>query len=465
MSNIIIVRAMRNRFRRLFMVAIISMFMACSTDDPGNTTPTPTPGPEPAPTPTEIKSYTIMTYGCGGGELDEYYEACIKVVAQLDPPSHINIVGQMKWSNGYKSEWSNGEGGVTRFSYNHAPKTFDNKHFSDNSFKIDDPANLAEFIEWARDVAPADEYIIVFMGHGNAYHPSFEGDATRAIMRDDESPEYLGLSGIVDAFEAADAHFGLTFMMSCLMNSIEYVTELEPYTNYYLASSHVTSISGGEIYSIVESLMGMSEYDEHSIAEAVTYYIDQDYDMWWCQNPLAIDHTLTKCSNMSELNGAIREFTDIVVGLYDEQAKIGADAMDSRYGFTVATIDKALSEAYYPVNASISESQIEMVQWYRLDYAFDIVDIALKVANATKHGELVSAAEKIKSAATKTITYQRDANLEAVDRVYYTAVLINREQWESLGMELAGYEDTAFDKATGWSRLLKINGATFMHCR
>lgn len=106
-----------------------------------------------------------------------------------------------------------------------------------------------------------------------------------------------------------------------------------------------------------------------------------------------------------------------------------------------------------------------MLQWYRLDYAFDIVDIALKVANATKHGELVSAAEKIKSAATKTITYQRDANLEAVDRVYYTVVLINREQWESLGMELAGYEDTAFDKATGWSRLLKINGATFMHCR
>ena len=439
--------------------------MACNTDDPGNTTPTPTPGPEPAPTPTEIKSYTIMTYGCGGGELDEYYEACIKVVAQLDVPSHIKIVGQMKWSNGYKSEWSDSNGGVTRFSYDHATKKFHNKRVDDNSFKMDDPQNLAEFIAWARDEAPADEYIIVFMGHGNAYHPSFEGDVSRAILRDDENPEYLGLRGIVDAFEATDAHFGLTLMMCCLMNSIEYVTELEPYTNYYLASNHVTSISGGELYCIVKSLMGMSEYDDDSIAEAATYYIDEDYDLCWSQDILTIDHTLTKCSDIAELNKAIREFADIVVGLYDEQSECGADAMSSRYGFNTATINRALGEAYYPVNATFSDSAIGALQWYRMDYAFDIVDIALKVASATKYGKLVSAAEKIKGAAAEAITHQRDANLEAVDRVYYTAVLINRDQWETLGMELAGYEDTAFDKATGWSRLLKANGASFLHCR
>ena len=442
------------------MAVIAVVFVACG--EPNDNPPTPAP---PTPVPPPVRSYTIMTYGCGGRDLDEYYEETIKNVALLDVPPHINIVGQMKWSNGYKSEWSTGDGSVTRFQYNHAAKGFDNEPYRDNSFRIDDSANLAEFITWARETAPADEYVIIFMGHGNAYHPSFDGATTRAIMRDDEEPVYLGLSGIAEAFRSVDAHFSLSFMMCCLMNSIEYITELEPYTDYYLASSHVTSISSGEMYLILESLIGMEEYDDMSLVEAVTQYIDQDYDMWWSQNLLAIDHTLTKCSNVAALNDAIREFTDVVVALYDEEMTIGADAMLARYGFTAADLDEALSGAYYPVNATFSESDIKALEWYRMDYAFDIVDIATKVAAATQHSDVIRTAENIKSAAAAAITYQRDANLLAVERVYYTALLVNQSQWASLGLESAGYENTAFDIATGWSRLLKRNNAKFLHTR
>ena len=442
------------------MAVIAVVFVACGK--PNDNPPTPA---SPTPIPPPVRSYTIMTYGCGGGELDEFYEATIKNVALLDVSQNINIVGQMKWSNGYKSEWSAGDGGVTRFKYNHATAGFDNEPYSDNSFRIDDSANLAEFITWAREEAPADEYVIIFMGHGNAYHPSFDGATTRAIMRDDEEPVYLGLSGIAEAFRSVDAHFSLSFMMCCLMNSIEYITELEPYTDYYLASSHVTSISSGEMYLILESLIGMEEYDDMSLVEAVTQYIDQDYDMWWSQNLLAIDHTLTKCSSVAALNDTIREFTDVVVALYDEEMTIGADAMLARYGFTAADLDEALSGAYYPVNASFSESDIKALEWYRMDYAFDIVDIATKVADATQHSDVIRTAENIKSAAAAAITYQRDANLLAVERVYYTALLVNQSQWASLGLESAGYENTAFDIATGWNRLLKRNNATFLHTR
>lgn len=451
---------MRNLLRILSVVVVLFVMAACGK--PNDNPPTPAP---PTPVPPPVRSYTIMTYGCGGGELDEFYEATIKNVALLDVSQNINIVGQMKWSNDYKSEWSAGDGGVTRFKYNHATAGFDNEPYGDNSFEIDNPSNLAEFITWAREEAPADEYVIIFMGHGNAYHPSFDGATTRAIMRDDEEPVYLGLSGIAEAFRSVDAHFSLSFMMCCLMNSVEYITELEPYTDYYLASSHVTSISSGEIYLILENLIGVEEYDEKSIVEAVTHYLDQDYDMWWSQNLLAIDHTLTKCSNVAALNDAIREFTDVVVALYDEEMTIGAEAMLARYGFTAADIDKALGGAYYPVNATFSESDIKALEWYRMDYAFDIVDIATKVATATQHRDVIRTAENIKSAAAAAITYQCDANLLAVERVYYTALLVNQSQWASLGLESAGYEDTAFDIATGWNRLLKANNATFPHAR
>lgn len=454
---------MKSLMRIIAVVAMAIVMVACV-----NKYPVPTPEPTLRPTPEEpdIYSYTIMIYGCGGATLDSGNEHIISVLSDyLDIPENINIVGQMKWSNGYRSSWSDGKGGVTRLHYNHTTGKYDKESISDNSFRIDDSANLAEFITWAREEAPADEYVIIFMGHGNAYHPNLEGSVTRAIMRDDEVPVYLGLSGIAEAFRSVDAHFCLSFMMCCLMNSIEYITELEPYTDYYLASSHVTSISSGEIYFILESLIGMEEYDEKSIVEAVTHYLDQDYDMWWSQNLLAIDHTLTKCSDVAALNDAICEFTDVVVALYDEEMTIGADAMLARYGFTAADIDKALGGAYYPVNATFSESDIKALEWYRMDYAFDIVDIAIKVADATQHSDVIRTAESIKSAAAAAITYQCDANLLAVERVYYTALLVNQSQWASLGLESAGYRDTTFDRTTGWSRLLKRNNATYIHCR
>lgn len=454
---------MKDIFRFLSLAVVMFAFVACGGDNSDNVEPVQKPKPEP--TPSEIKSYTIMTYGCGGRELDEYYEAAIKVVTQLDVPSHINIVGQMKWSNGYSSEWSTGNGEVTRFKYNHSTEMYDNEYLCDNSFKIDDSSNLVAFIEWAREVAPADQYVIIFMGHGNAYHPGFEGGITRAIMRDDEEVANLGLNAIAEAFEAADAHFGLTSLMCCLMNSVEYVTEIEPYSNYYLASNHVTSISGGEIYLMVESLIGMETYDETSIAVAATYAIAQDYDMWWSNNILAIDHTLTRCRDIAKLNSTIRDFTDVVVSLYDEQKRIGEEAMNDSYGFTTDVIDGALGSAYYPANAMLSQSDIDALEWYRLNYAFDIVDIVSKVAKATKHQDIVRAADDVKNAAAEAIVYQRFVNVVDVDSVYYTAMLINKSQWTTLNVEAAGYEDTAFDKATGWSRLLKVNNASYMHCR
>ena len=34
-------------------------------------------------------------------------------------------------------------------------------------------------------------------------------------------------------------------------------------------------------------------------------------------------------------------------------------------------------------------------------------------------------------------------------------------EWKELGFDEANYEALAFDKATGWSRLLKRNNATY----
>lgn len=445
------------------VVAMAILMVACVNKYPIHT---PEPTPQPTPEKPDVYSYTIMIYGCGGATLDSGNEHIVSVLSDyLELPEHINIVGQMKWSNGYRSSWSDGRGGVTRFQYNHTAKRFDNEAFSDNSFRIDDSANLASFITWARETAPADEYIMVFLGHGNSYHPGFEGDATRGTLRDDEEVAYLGLNAIVDAFETAGTRFSLTYMISCLMNSIEYATELAPYTSYYLAPNHVHALSGAELYSIVEHLISVEQPDATTIVDAVQYFFDSNFDDFLAEESMTLDLTLTKCGKIAALNSEIRKFVDAVVALYDEEATIGADAMLARYGFTTQTIDEALGDVYYPIAAYHSESELQKTEWYRISYGFDIVDIAAQVAVATNDGTLRSAAEKIRNAATQAIAYQRAINLEDVANVYYNVTLVNQQQWASLGYEAAGYEDTTFDRATGWSRLLKRNNATFSHAR
>ena len=454
---------MKSFMRIIAVVAMAIVMVACVNKYPIHT---PKPTPQPKPEKPDVYSYTIMIYGCGGATLDSGNEHIVSVLSDyLELPEHINVVGQMKWSNGYKSEWSTGDGGVTRFKYNHAAKGFDNEPYSDNSFRIDDSANLAEFITWARETAPADEYIMVFLGHGNSYHPGFEGDATRGTLRDDEEVAYLGLNAIVEAFESVDARFSLTYMISCLMNSIEYATELTPYTSYYLAPNHVHALSGAELYSIVEHLISVEQPDATTIVDAVQYFLDSNFDDFLVEESMTLDLTLTKCGKIAALNGEIRKFVDAVVALYDEEATIGADAMLTRYGFTTQTIDEALGNAYYPIAAYHSERELQTTEWYRISYGFDIVDIAAQVAAATNNGTLRSAAEKIRNAATQAIAYQRDINLKDVANVYYNVTLVNQSQWASLGYEATGYESITFDRVTGWNRLLKRNNATFRHVR
>ena len=364
------------------VVAMAIVMVACV-----NKYPVPTPEPTPRPTPEEpdVYSYTIMIYGCGGATLDSGNEHIISVLSDyLDIPENINIVGQMKWSNGYRSSWSDGKGGVTRLQYNHTTGKYDKESISDNSFRIDDSANLAEFITWARETAPADEYIMVFLGHGNSYHPGFEGDATRALLRDDEEIAYLGLEAVVEAFESVDARFSLTYMISCLMNSLEYATELTPYTSYYLAPNHVHALSGAELYSIVEHLISVEKPDATTIVDAVQYFLDLNFDDFLVEESMTLDLTLTKCGKLAALNSEIRRFVDAVVALYDEEATIGADAMLARYGFTMQTIDEALGNAYYPIAAYHSESELQREEWYRISYSFIFIIIS-KIINYTRN--------------------------------------------------------------------------------
>ena len=137
------------------LLLVVLLSVSCGDDTKS------APVVKPQPQPETPKSYTILYYGSGGG-LDDFMEWMIRDVAQVkDIPKSINIVGQVKWDEYHYSENSNGKGGVSRFKYNHKNRVVNYSKYAGPGKRIDDAENLAEFIQWARETAPADEYILV----------------------------------------------------------------------------------------------------------------------------------------------------------------------------------------------------------------------------------------------------------------------------------------------------------------
>lgn len=453
---------MRIRLHHLAIILTL-LISACGKD----TTPQSQPGPEPGPETETKRTFTIMFYCCGG-ELDKYNEEVINIYHKMDTgiAENINVVGQIKWSEGYRSEYADGKGGVSRLKYDHKSNRNIYSKFADAEYHMNCAESLAQFISWAKEEAPADEYIMIFAGHGNGYHPAFDRNDTRGIIRDDKLTSYLGIQDICQACEMTGTHFSLMEMVCCLVNCIEYASELAPYVDYYIASCHVTTISGGELYYITEALMQMEEYDARSIADCAKSLVDMTYDYY--EDPkmhmvLTTEHSITECSKVGNIHEAMRSFVDKVVALYDTELEIGREAMLEQYGFTTEDIDNALSSSYYPVLATFSEEYMKRVEWYRLNFIHEVVDVVYRVAEATLDAEIYAAADSIRKASEEAIYHQRAVNVEAVDKVYYTVTLVNRDQYESLGYADGGYEDSAFDRATGWSRLLKRNNGLYVH--
>ena len=429
---------------KFFVIALLMpAIVSCSME----TDVTPKPVDD-----TPKKSYTVLYYSCSSN-LDNAIAPFFDYVSELNIPEHINVVGQVKWDSG----------DVQRFVFDPESNSAELDDFANVDYRVDNPDHLADFITWARAQAPADEYIMVFCGHGNAYQPAFD-NITRGILRDDNFPStpYLGLGDICQAFDIAginqDNKFALTMMICCLMNTLEYSTELVLYTDYYLASGHVTVATSKELYNLIAGLIEHGQDDEDAIVNSVKYAVDTDYAEVGHVN--VQETTLTKSTRIKKLNESIKSFVGVLCSLYREQVVLGADAMQQKYGFTTADIDNALADSYYYLQPYL-DSGGDTSKWYQCSYSYDIVDIARKVAQATNLEQLLCYAADIEEFAAEAILYQYKYNFDRP--LFHGVTLVNNEEWEELRFDDANYVDLAFDKATGWSSLLKLNKAEFKH--
>ena len=237
--------------------------------------------PEPTPQPAKPTTYTIMLYGCGGGNLDEALDYNLSQLDTHGKTDRVNFTGLIKFSDPRQGDVAT-EG--TRL-YTLTDEGLKNEKVGEANFRMDNPAHLTQFIKDTKEKMPADKYILIFWNHGQEFGASdklpenqdyTEKDKTRSILFDDNvggesMSAYEVEKGIKDAGQKMD----LIYMDLCNTGMAEVYYQLKDCAKYMMAAAAPTPGIGGNYAELVEDLQ-----DNDSLEDAIKEYVPNCVKNW-----------------------------------------------------------------------------------------------------------------------------------------------------------------------------------------
>lgn len=460
---------------RTILVSLFIGFTLMSCDDTPKTGDTPiNNNNNNKPDGNSVPTYTIIYYASGGGAIDAAAGRGLDFAIEksveyfLDKrklDKNVKFTACIKWSKGYEGKYAYGDGGTYRFFIDKENDGHNFELVGDNSYPINEPENIAEFICWSKEVAPADEYIVVFSGHGNGWHPEVgindTIDHTRGIMRDTDTGRYISCEELYEGLRLADTHYRMIFLGSCLMNTMEYVTALSQYSDYILASSHISIMFTTELNYLAHMLeRELKDGSDEAFTEGIYGYLYQDINTTISNTDYVydrIDFMLTDCRKVDAVVNATKVFTDTIIALYDEEESIGEEAFKTKYGATIAEMEMAMAESYYFLGYFLDDSDIYESEYLRQSFTYDLGDIAKRASSALNSTKLKESYEDLHAASTESQAVCYATTLVNKKELHHSVTFTNAEKWEERNYDESGYEESLFDQRTGWSRLLKRN--------
>jgi hypothetical protein len=412
----------------LFYLCVGSLFTSCSKEE----------AEPPLPEPTEAE-YTLMLYGCGGGNLDQPMHLNL-TQALRSVSDKVQLTAQIKYSSNLQDE--DELKGMRRFVLNDANKDseWDEETLLDISTPLYAPETLADFITWSKKVSPAKNYILVIWNHGGGWSPSWDvplNAGTRAVLFDDNVKNDAGnaipmsINQLVAGITQSGVHFKMLYYDACLMGMLENLSELGGVADYALASVHSVPGIGGDYGSLMEHLTKSS-----SFTDAITHYCTDVMELWdLTAGDSFCDIGMTDLSMLPAVNDVLRRVTDELVATYTQQK----DAYNTASQQAYSTLD---SDDW---RVSISNPFI------------DVVDYVQLLAEKSNTPNMVKLAAEMDEVANEALVCRNSSGVVDELQMSWGVTLTNAWLWATLEYEKAAYTSTAFDKASGWSRWLQLN--------
>ena len=455
-------------------------------------------------TPTD--EYTILYYGHGGGNRERFYLSKIEDFynADADVYNRVNVVVNYKFSTTENLEKQDVFDDETRKAYGSKTirwaidptKMFEEQtsapiYGADNA-DITNPDSLANFIKWAVKKYPAKKYMLIVHDHGGGYIPDMDlpdnnTANTRGMLFDDGHDEkHFTAKSFRRALTTANVHFETIFMDACMMNNLEYQFELHDLCDYVIAPTY-SKPSVDCVYHLFPQLLGQPSVD---IEKALGEYCKACVESWDeglepdDDLPFYTDMTVTRTASIPHLGEVLREFTDRLCDTYTNGTDAQREAIDY---CTASAIKVQINEPVYDAIKYMRSIILALPEVYdenfynRMRDAFNNCIVAQYFSHyLTVHEYMVDYGVLLGAEGAYAVIYWSDSedakdqkptdatiyadNGEQYDLIltptddpnYYSAVVVGElGEW---GSTLADtYEQLAFDRATGWSRWLRLN--------
>lgn len=385
---------------------------------------------------TDKDTYTIMLYGCGGGNLDPAMDLNLQEAIAEGVNERVQFTGQIKYSKEYQ-EANPDLQGTLRFTLRDAAEgdIVPAEVFSE-TLPLYDPQTLADFITWSKQTAPADQYILVLWNHGNGWMPQSDGVKSRAVCFDDnfEGMPALSLDELIEAIKLSDTHFKTIYYDACLMAVLENYAALPEVADYVLGASHPTPGIGGDYSSLIYNLTNSTNFEE-----AMTDYCNDVVRHWEASNE-AYDLGLFDLSQME----------DVLKGV-------------SLLGETLAEVVQLQSGDEYFDSYMIAAVEYSFFTCYRYQSSspfYDVGNLAELLAYRVSHIHytplFIRAASTLSRALSRGFVCHCTTSALSSKHVTIGVTMLHKKDWELNGYE-GVYQGLAFDRQTQWSEWLKSN--------
>ncbi len=455
---------MKRNYLKLLLIGVLGLvgfaMTSCSTDDSDDDA-----GGAGA---NQKAKYTIMFYGCGGGNLDGWlFDAIPDIVKALNVTNNqVRFAVMFNTSEDdslYKiynpdfiSDWA------TCYRFELTPQTdltkagFRAKYKYKNASEVPlyKTATIIDYINWVKQNVPAENYILMPMNHGGGTDLSEE--VTRAIGYDTNHQEAnnhvygIGEKAFAEALKQTQTHLKAIYWCGCLMGQLEVLTQLAPYSDYQFCSSHVARAIGSLFSNIIYAIN--QEPGDFEKAALIDQQLNKnDYNVYFINVPddnnpgknhnENCDWGCWRSDKLADINAQVKKLATLITDNYGDNTKM-------------PQIDNATAKTYvFEYDSYFADV---------LDYAVNLAERLDDGQNATAN-QIVTDMEK----ALKAAMVYRNNGINIVNSKGET--IAPKKGYFSLGISIYSYSDetwetygdrykaTDFDKATGWSKFLDMN--------
>ncbi|KYK36988.1 MAG: hypothetical protein AYK18_11080 [Theionarchaea archaeon DG-70] len=235
----------------------------------------------------ETPEWTIMAYMNGDNDLDC---ALVDDINEMESAGSkitypgINIVVQI-------DRYSTGDWTTTRRYFICKDKggyndTIVSTMISDKGeLNMGDPNTLIDFVNWAKSMYPAKNYMLIIVDHGNGWR--MRGDlppAIRAVSFDETNQDAITMPELRQALDVVtyggSNKFEIIGFDACLMATIEVDYDICPYGDYRVASEETEPFDGWDYEAsmgalVANPIMSPSELASQIANDYVLFYILQ----------------------------------------------------------------------------------------------------------------------------------------------------------------------------------------------